>query len=293
MKLGMTLPVMEPGVTRDRVRQWATTIDAGPFATLALGERIAFPNPEHLTTLAACAAWTERVEIASTITIAALHSPVLLAKQLATIDMLSHGRLTVGLGVGGRAEDYAAAGADLGRRNYADLAERVALMRRVWAGEKVLPELLRPVEPAPVQKGGPRLMAGALGPKAIRASAAWADGVFGFSFGPDIRDIEAAFTQIRTAWREAGRPEPRLVAGFWYALGDGARPQMEAHLTRYLNWMTPEAAAATARASGFCGSVAELRAFLRQLADIGAESVTPSPVTWDIATVHQFAEAAP
>ena len=78
----------------------------------------------------------------------------MLAKALATGDMLCDGRLTVGLGVGGRVEDYVAVGADSGSQTIREMAERVAVMKRVWAGEKVADSVL-PVGPAPVQKAGP------------------------------------------------------------------------------------------------------------------------------------------
>jgi len=292
MDIGMTLPVMEPGLDRALIRRWATEIDQGPYSTLAAGERIAFPNPELLSLMSACAAWTERVKLATTIIVAPLHDPVMLAKQLATIDLLSNGRLVAGFGLGGRTEDYHAVGADWARRNQPELARLVDTMRRVWAGEKVLPDLIRPVEPKPVQRGGPKLMTGSLGPKAIRAAARWADGLYGFSFGPDPRDIEQAFQAAREAWKEAGRPAPILVTGFWFALGDKARDQVATHLRRYMNWLDPQAVEATAAQAGFAGTPAELRDMIRRIADLGADEVVPSPVTTDPEILKRFADAA-
>jgi len=96
------MPVMEPALDAGILRQWATLIDQGPFSSLCWGERIAFDNPECLTLLGALAAWTERVPLITTVVVPQLHDPVLLAKSLATGDVLSGGRLTVGVGVGGR-----------------------------------------------------------------------------------------------------------------------------------------------------------------------------------------------
>ena len=291
MEIGMTLPVMEPGLDRDLIRRWATEIDRGPYSTLAAGERIAFPNPELMATMAACAAWTERVKIATTIIVAPLHDPVMLAKQLATIDVLSGGRLVAGFGLGGRSEDYLSVGADWADRTQADLARRIAIMRRVWAGEKVIDGLIRPIEPKPVQPGGPKLMTGSLGPKAIRAAAQWADGLYGFSFGPDPRDIEQAFETARAAWKEAGRKPPILVTGFWFALGDKPRDQVATHLKRYMNWLEPDAVEATAQHAGFAGTPAELKTLMRQIAELGADEVVPSPVTTDPTILARFADA--
>ena len=289
MQVGMTLPVIEPGFNRDILQRWAVTIDRGPFSSLAAGERVAFPNPELMTALAACAAWTERVRLSTTVIVAQLHNPLMLAKQLATIDILSNGRLTVGLGVGGRLDDYRAAGADFSLRTQAELSERAALLRRVWAGEKVVDELLRPVEPAPVQRGGPPLLAGAQGPKSIRAAAQWADGITGFSFGADPRDIEQTVALARTAWQEAGRPAPRLVFGFWYRFGGDAREQMATHLRRYFNWIPAAEVEAMLPAVGFTGSEAQFKTLLGQLDALGVDEVLPIPTSWDLDQVERVA----
>ena len=103
----MTLPVMEPDLweSDETLERWARAVDEGPFSSLCFGERMAFDNPETLVLLGACAAWTSRVRLVTTVIVPQLHDPVLLAKSLATGDRLSSGRLTVGLGVGGREED--------------------------------------------------------------------------------------------------------------------------------------------------------------------------------------------
>ena len=108
MKIGMTLPVMEPDLTRKDLEKWTKKIDTGPWSHIALGERILFPNPEFISTLSAVAAWTNRVEIIATVSILTMHNPILSAKQFATIDLLAEGRFTLGVGVGGREEDYTA-----------------------------------------------------------------------------------------------------------------------------------------------------------------------------------------
>ncbi|NBP85301.1 MAG: LLM class flavin-dependent oxidoreductase, partial [Mycobacteriaceae bacterium] len=148
----MSMPVMEPDLDSDVLRGWARIVDEGPFSSLCWGERIAFDNPEALTLLGALAAWTERVPLVTTVVVPQLHDPVLLAKALATGDMLSGGRLTVGVGVGGRHEDYHAVGADPATQTMRGLAERVAVMKRVWNGEKITDSVL-PVGPRPASVG--------------------------------------------------------------------------------------------------------------------------------------------
>jgi alkanesulfonate monooxygenase SsuD/methylene tetrahydromethanopterin reductase-like flavin-dependent oxidoreductase (luciferase family) len=139
----MTMPVMESNLDAATLKAWARVIDGGPFSSLCWGERIAFDNPECLTLLGALSAWTDRVRLVTTVVVPQLHDPVMLAKQLATGDMLSGGRLTVGIGVGGRLEDYHAVGADPATQSMRGLADGVAVMQRIWTGEKVIESVVR------------------------------------------------------------------------------------------------------------------------------------------------------
>src|ERR1700712_5663291 len=102
---------MEPDLDAGMLKSWARFVDEGPFSSLCWGERIAFTNPDSLTLLGALGAWTDRVRLVTTVIVPQLHDPVMLAKALATGDMLSGGRLTVGLGIGGRRGGHAAVGA--------------------------------------------------------------------------------------------------------------------------------------------------------------------------------------
>ena len=206
-----------------------------------LGERIAFDNPEALTLLGALAAWTDRVRLVTTVVVPQLHDPVMLAKALATGDMLSGGRLTVGLGVGGRHEDYHAVGADPATQTMRGMADRVAVMKRIWSGDKVT-ESVVPVGPPPAQAGGPKLLVGTMGPKTVRSAAVWADGLAGTTLDLDLDKQNELFEVARAAWAEAGKRKPHLATSFWFAIGDGddARAQMHRHLRRYMNWIPSE-----------------------------------------------------
>ena len=129
----MTMPVMEPDLDAEVLRDWARAIDDGPFSSLCWGERMAFDNPETLTLMGALAAWTDRVRLVTTVMVPQLHNPVMLAKALATGDMLCGGRLTVGLGIGGRVEDYLAVRADPATQTMRGMADWVAEVRRLRA----------------------------------------------------------------------------------------------------------------------------------------------------------------
>ncbi len=273
MKISMTLPVMEPGLDRAELQRWVRTVEAGPWHSLAMGERIAFVNPELTTLLGACAVLTERVQLVTTVVIGPMHDPVWLAKQLATVDVLSGGRLSVGLGIGGREEDYRAVGADLSARSNDELARRAHRLRQLWSGEPIGHGIDRALEPKTVRAGGPELLAGALGPRAIAKAARWADGLSGFSWGPDAGEISTAFELARGAWREAERPAPRLSVGFWFAAGEAPRDQIAGHLRRYLSWLPASFVDSVVPTTGFAGDGPALRALLDELAALGTDEV--------------------
>ena len=285
------MPVMEPDLDAATLEAWARAIDGGPFSSLCWGERIAFDNPDSLTLLGALAAWTDRVRLVTTVVVPQLHDPVMLAKGLATGDMLSGGRLTVGIGVGGREEDYRAVSADIASQTMRGMAERVALMKRVWAGEKVS-ESVVPVGPAPVQAGGPQLLVGTIGAKTIRSAADWAHGLAGITLDLDVGKQGELFDVARTAWAQAGNPAPHLATSFWFAIGDGddARAQVHRHLRRYMNWIPADVVDAMAPTTGWAGTEQQLLDTLRRFCDIGADEVHLIPTSSDIEQLRRVAD---
>lgn len=245
MKIGMTLPSFVVGVSGPTIREWCRRIDDGPYSSLAVGERVAYPSHDLVTSLAYAAAATRRVRLVSTIVVLPSHDAVRVAKQAATIDVLSEGRLTLGVGVGGRDQDYAAVGASTARR-FARLDEQVATMRRVWRGE-VAVDGVPPIGPTPVQAGGPPLLTAAMGPQSLARSAQWADGLSGFDLGPDAASVVGTFDAVRAAWRDAGRTDrPWLSTSCWFALGDGATERLQGYARNYLATFGDEAATAMA-----------------------------------------------
>ena len=282
---------MEPDLDARVLRQWAQTIDEGPFSSLCWGERIAFGNPESLTLLGALAAWTDRVPLITTVVVPQLHDPVLLAKSLATGDMLCGGRLTVGVGVGGRHEDYLAVGADPSTQTIRDMERRVQIMKRVWSGEKITDSVV-PVGPAPVHSGGPRLLVGTIGPKTLRSAAPWADGLAGITLDLDVAKQDELFDVGRAAWAQAGKPKPHLATSFWFALGSPAdsRAQIHRHLRHYMNWIPAEFVDAMAPGTGFAGTEDQLADVLGRFAAIGTSEIHLIPTSTDLVQLRRVAD---
>src|ERR671916_2374502 len=174
MDIGIGLPATIPGTSGSLVLEWAERADSGPFSSLGIIDRLVYPNHEALITLAAAAAVTDRVRLMSTVLLAPLRGAGVLAKQAATIDALSGGRLTLGLGVGGREDDFQAAPAsfhDRARR----FEEQLDLMKRVWSGQPA-GDGVGPIGPPPARPGGPELLIGGYSPPAIRRVGRWGDG---------------------------------------------------------------------------------------------------------------------
>lgn len=288
MQVGMTLPVMEPALDAGVLESWARYVDEGPFSSVCFGERMAFDNPDALTLLGAVSAWTSRVRIATTVLVPQLHHPVRLAKSLATADLLSSGRLSVGVGVGGRDEDYRAASADPTTRTMQEMADRVGLMRLVWSGQKVV-EATLPVGPPPVQVGGPEILVGTMGPRTIKHAAHWADGLAGVTLDLDTEAVGRLFELARESWAAAERPAPRLTTSFWFAVGDEPRAQVHRHLRHYMNWLPVSLVDAIAPTTGFAGTVAELRDVLKRFEDIGTDEVQLIPTSSDLSQVEAIA----
>ncbi len=279
MQIGMTLPSMIAGLDRAAVRDWCRVIDDGPFSTLAIGERIAYPNLELFTTMAAAAAFTERVQLMTTVVVLPAHPAIEVAKMAATIDVLSAGRLRLGVGVGGRDEDYRALERSDARRHQT-LDDQVDLLRRVWAGEAPL-EGMHPVGPLPAQPGGPPLYSGALGPKSMARSARWAAGVTGFLLDPLGEDADATFRHIEHAWEAAGRTDPpHHITSFWYALGPDAPARLHAYARRYLGIFGDDLAGAMADACS-AHSVGAVQDAIARLEDAGCDELLLVPTSAD------------
>jgi alkanesulfonate monooxygenase SsuD/methylene tetrahydromethanopterin reductase-like flavin-dependent oxidoreductase (luciferase family) len=230
MDVGVNLPSDVPGTPPELLLEWARRADAGPFSTIGVTDRIAWATFEPFATLSAAAAITRRVRLMTAIAIAPLRGAALLAKSAATVDAISGGRLVLGIGIGPRADDYAAAKGEWtgrGRRFAAILSE----LRAHWEDSTL--------GPPPGTARGPEIAVGGLSDQAFTRMARHADGYI-HGGGPP-RAFARAAEKARAAWMDAGRPgRPRLRAQAYFTLGGAdATAAGEHHLRRYYAFLGP------------------------------------------------------
>ena len=288
MKIGLCFPYTQEDLTREVMLDWFRRVDEGPFSTLSCGERLVGPSVDMMALLPAAAAVTERVRIVPSLYVLPMHSAIKVAKHAATLDLISGGRTTITVGVGGRIHDYMCMEKEPIRRQ-ARMAEQVAVIRKIWAGEIPF-EGAEPVGPQLVQPGGPPILAGVMGPKAIERAAHWADGVYSWSGNGVAKEMEEQQARVMAAWQKAGREEPpERVAGFWYSLAPNADEKLKAYVYKYIKVMGEAPARAMARNVDRSSQDA-VRASLDAYEELGVEECWLSSATAETAEIDGLLE---
>ncbi len=213
MRIGIGLPTSTPGTTGAGLLEWARRAEDGPFSSLGVVDRLRYESYEPMTTLAACAAATEEIGLVTMVVIAPLRNGATLAKEAATLDALSGGRLTLGVAVGARTDDYEAAGQPSANRGDR-LDDQLAELRACWERDEV--------GRLTATGWGPRLLVGGSTDRTYLRVARSADG-YVHGGGPP-KTFQRAADQVRTAWNDLGRAgAPALWAQAYFALGDDAQ----------------------------------------------------------------------
>jgi alkanesulfonate monooxygenase SsuD/methylene tetrahydromethanopterin reductase-like flavin-dependent oxidoreductase (luciferase family) len=239
MDIGIGLPSTIPGADRDQNLAWARRADERGFSTLGVIDRIVYTNLEPLIALAAAAGVTERIRLTSSIVIGPYRNTALLAKQAASLDVLSGGRLTVGIAPGGRPDDFEAAGVDFRARGRL-FDDQLAELKRIWSGDEI--------GPAAEREGGPELIVGGYVDAAFRRTTRYGDGWIAGGRPPD--DVARGGEAVRQAWEAAGRAgKPRLLGLAYFALGPEAEAAADGYLKHYYAWLGDMAGAIAASAA--------------------------------------------
>jgi alkanesulfonate monooxygenase SsuD/methylene tetrahydromethanopterin reductase-like flavin-dependent oxidoreductase (luciferase family) len=280
---------MKAGLTRDDYMQWFRAIDNGPFHALSCGERVHGPTFDMRVVLSAAAAATSRVEITPTLYVLPMHSATRVAKELATLDILSGGRVNnVAVGYGGRQKDYEAVGARFQGR-YGRMDRQIEEMHKVWSGQEVVAGGGM-IGPTLARSAAPRLLAGAMGPKSIERCSHWADGLYAWSGNGEKEELERTFAMADDAWERNGRSEkPYRMGGFWYTLVDDGQQQLYDYVYEYLAITGPEIATMMAESVHRSSPDAVLEA-LDNAEAAGCEELFMVPATADIAEVERLVE---
>jgi len=225
--IGIGLPNTVPGTEGRTLLDWAKNAEEAGFSTLGTIGRLVYPNYEELIALSAAAAVTSRIRLTTSVLLAPLYAnTALFAKQAASLDRLSGGRLVLGLGLGGRDDDFTASALPTtgkGRR----LDQQLTEMKRIWAGESY--GYAGAIGPEPVRPGGPELILGGAAEASFRRVALLGDGWFMGGGTPDM--FAAGAAAVDKAWAEAGRPgKARKLALADFARGHDARNQADDYL---------------------------------------------------------------
>ena len=231
MKIGLGLPNAVPDLPNGRLLvELARSAEALGYSSLATLGRIAYPSYEELITLAAAAGATERIGLFTDVLLGPARDPILLAKQAAALDQLSGGRFVLGVGVGGREDDFTVGGNDFktrGRR----WDEALDLIHMAWRGEP-MPGTDRPITPRPVNGSSVPLLFGGRAAAAIRRTVRYG---IGFTQGGGTPEgLKESIEKVSAAWHAGGREgKPEFRALLYFALGDDAQEWGERSVRDY------------------------------------------------------------
>jgi alkanesulfonate monooxygenase SsuD/methylene tetrahydromethanopterin reductase-like flavin-dependent oxidoreductase (luciferase family) len=285
MKIGIGLPSTIPGTPGRLLVDWARRAEERGFTSLATLDRIAYPSYESLTTLSAAAAVTARIELLTNILLAPTRNPVILAKEAASVDQVSGGRLTLGLAVGSREDDFVAA-----ERDFATRGQRfdrdLETMHAAWRGEPAGGSQAA-AGPRPVQEGKIPIVIGGASDRSIERAIKW--GV-GWTAGGSAADQVSGFAErVRASWRDAGRTgQPRILALAYYSMLEDRIDESRASLLDYYAYLGEWAGKI---ADGTPRGREAVREAVSRFEDAGVDELVLDPTVADIREVDLLADA--
>jgi alkanesulfonate monooxygenase SsuD/methylene tetrahydromethanopterin reductase-like flavin-dependent oxidoreductase (luciferase family) len=277
MRVGVGLPNTNPGLDGRLIVDWARMAEAGPFSSLGVLDRIAYDSIDPLITLATAAAATSKISLATMVVIGPLRSAALLAKQVASLDAISGGRVVLGLSIGARHDDYQTLGMD--HRGRGDvLTEHLVAIREHWEDRTLGPGTRRPE--------GPVVLVGGSSGEAFARMARYADG-YVHGGGPP-RAFAGAVGRARAAWTDFGRPgRPRLWGQGYFALGEDAAPPGASYLRDYYAFTGPFAEKIAAANLTSAQAVVD---FVRGYEEAGCDELVLFPTVPDLDQLDRLGE---
>jgi alkanesulfonate monooxygenase SsuD/methylene tetrahydromethanopterin reductase-like flavin-dependent oxidoreductase (luciferase family) len=282
MEIGIGIPNSVVGTTGAQLLDWARRADQAGFSSLASIGAVSYPSYEELTVFAAAGAVTQRIRFLPNVLIAPARSAAELAKQAATVQQITGGRLTLGLGVGWRESDYLLTDRDFHKRGR-DFDAQLSLLQRAWQGQPLM-EGTRPPSPDPGPTGVP-LMFGGTSDAAIRRVVEYA---IGWTAGGAPPEVVAPFMEkVRTAWRDARAGEPRFAALRYFSLGD-TEAESRAYMLDYYQPRGPEIAERLADRA--LRSPAAIREAVKAYEEVGLDELILDPTVSDPSQVDLLAD---
>jgi len=287
MRIALGLPSRIASATGELMLEWIIRAEQGPFSSLVVTDRVVSQALEPLALLAMAAGATKRIRLMTSVIIGPTRETTLLARQAATIDVLSNGRFTLGVGIGVRANDYLATGENFHRRGRRS-EEQFALLRRLWAGQALSNEVgaIGPVSP---RSGGPELLIGGYVPAIATRIGKWADGYMAPG-GGEPQAMQKMWRDILQAWKENNRQgQPRWVGASYFALGPNAGEQAANYINANYGY-NPDLAARRLRSLPI--SPAALEESIKRQADMGVDEFILRPCAEEIDQMERLAEVA-
>ena len=287
MRIALGLPSRIAKITGDLLLEWISRAENGPFSSVAVTDRVVSQALEPLAVLALAAGATKRIGLMTSVVIGPTRETTLLARQAATIDALSNGRLALGVGIGVRKNDYLAAGQDFHRRGRRS-EEQYALLRRLWAGETLSKETGL-IGPPACRPGGPELLIGGYVPAIAQRIGKWGDGYMAPG-GGEPQAMQQMWHQILQAWKENRRQgQPRWVGASYFALGPNAAEQAASYINANYGY-NPELAAR--RLKTLPANNEALIAAIKRQVDMGVDEFILRPCAEDLDQLDRLAEVA-
>jgi alkanesulfonate monooxygenase SsuD/methylene tetrahydromethanopterin reductase-like flavin-dependent oxidoreductase (luciferase family) len=277
VRVGIGLPGTIPGAPAGSIAEWARRADEGPFSSLGVLDRVRYDNLDPFTMLAAAAAVTTRVRLVTMVVIGPLRNTAILAKEAASIDAMSGGRMVLGLSIGARLDDYEICGVSHGGRGDR-FTQQVVELRSIWEEGVIGPRAAR--------NGGPELLVGGSSGEAFARMARYADG-YVHGGGPP-RAFANAASKALAAWNDQGRPgRPTLAGQGYFALGPEAVERGAGYLRHYYAFTGPFA---DKIAAGNLTTPQSIIDFIRGYEEAGCDELILFPTVADLQQLDRFAE---